>query len=109
MPSTTCPIRSTTDENSNSRVYCTSAVRANSASILSALNRFSSTPRAITQIGLCATNGSNTFPSEIAIFVPPCKKLHLLQGGSKLLQNINTLEGLPLGVITGDGQSRRHV
>src|SRR2546430_3187213 len=28
-PSTTCPIRSTTDENSNSRVYCSSAVRVN--------------------------------------------------------------------------------
>src|SRR5215831_14151194 len=60
----------------------------------SALNRFSSTPRAITHIGRCATNGSNTFPSDIVIFVPPCKKLHLLQGGSKLLQNINSLEGL---------------
>jgi hypothetical protein len=29
-------------------------VRANNAAILSALNRFSNTPRAITQIGLCS-------------------------------------------------------
>src|SRR5215831_11897504 len=63
-------IRSTTDENSNARVYCTSAVRAHNASILSALHRFSNTPRAITQIGRCSINGSNTFPSEITIFVP---------------------------------------
>src|SRR5207244_2008025 len=77
-------------------VYCSSAVRVNSASILAALNRFSNTPRAITQIGLCVTNGSNTWPSEIAIFVPPCKNPHLLQGGTTLPKNINTLEGLHL-------------
>src|SRR5882762_5103708 len=96
MPSTTCPIRSPTDENSNSRVYCTSAGRANSASILSALNRFSNTPRAITQIGLCAINGSNTLPSVSAILLPPYKKLYLLQEGIKLPKNVHTLEGLGL-------------
>src|SRR2546427_12969062 len=89
-------MRSTTDENSNARVYCVSAVRANNASILSALNRFSNTPRAITQIGLCSTNGSNTFPSDIAIVVPPCKKLYLLQGGSKLPKTSTPWKGCPI-------------
>src|SRR3989442_9670298 len=95
------------DENSNSRVYCSSAVRVNSASILAALNRFSNTPRAITQIGLCVTNGSNTWPSEIAIFVPPCKNPHLLQGGTTLPKNINTLEGLAVGACVHRCRQRR--
>jgi hypothetical protein len=62
-PSPTCPHRATPADNSHARVYCPSAVRANPASILSAWNRWSNTPRALTPIGLCSTNGSHPFPS----------------------------------------------
>ena len=45
------------------------AVRSNNSSILSGLRRFSKTPRAITQIGRFATNGSNALPNVIDILV----------------------------------------
>src|SRR4029434_3856205 len=72
-------MRSTTDENNTARVYCTLAVRANSASIRSALNRCSNTPRAITQIGRCFANGSKIFPSAIDILAPPSQDLFSLR------------------------------
>src|SRR5260221_6681114 len=62
---TTCPIRSTTDEKVNSRVYWLSAFSSNNASNASGVSVLSRRLRDITANGAFATNRSNTLSNSM--------------------------------------------
>src|SRR3954463_9196492 len=57
---TTWPMRSTTDEKVNSRVYCESAFSSNSVSNAWGVSVLSNRLRAITANGVCSMNRSKT-------------------------------------------------
>src|SRR3954447_26076872 len=63
---TTCPMRSTTDEKVNSRVYCASAFSSNRASNASGASALSRRLRDITAKGVFSVNLSKTWPSSMA-------------------------------------------
>src|SRR5581483_8652427 len=63
---TTCPIRSTTDEKVNSRVYCVLALSSNNASNASGVSVLSKRLRDITAKGVFSANRSKTWPNSMA-------------------------------------------
>src|SRR5271167_2899534 len=63
---TTCPIRSTTDEKVNSRVYWLLAFSSNKASNASGVSALSNRLRDITAKGAFSVNRSKTWPNSMA-------------------------------------------
>src|SRR5713226_5717296 len=63
---TTCPIRSTTEEKVNSRVYWLSAFSSNKASNASGASVLSNRLRDITANGVFSTKRSKTWPNSMA-------------------------------------------
>src|SRR4051812_20491572 len=63
---TTWPMRSTTEEKVNSRVYCVSAFSSNNASNASGVSVLSNRLRAITANGVRSTNRSKTWLNSMA-------------------------------------------
>src|SRR5438309_2195704 len=63
---TTCPMRSTTDEKVNSRVYWVSALSSNRACNASGASALSRRLRDITAKGVFPVNRSKTWPSSMA-------------------------------------------
>src|SRR3954452_2567291 len=108
---TTCPMRSTTDEKVNSRVYCVSAFSSNRASNASGASALSNRLRAITAKGVRSTKRSKTEFNSIACL--PAQLPYLASPNTVIAMTGNigrgagTAHGLDLpgpAAVPGDGE-----
>src|SRR5271166_2765148 len=94
---TTCPMRSTTDEKVNSRVYCVSAVSSNRASSASGVSALSNRLRAITAKGVRSTKRSKTKLNSIACLPAQFPDLASLHTVIAITGNVGRGEDARLG------------